>query len=78
MINKIENESSSRKKKVSFTPNRKFINNAVEEYVNKGGKITKLDTANGYYSNMTPNKGALSGSESSADETSGHRNQSTD
>ena len=31
------------KKSVSFNPNRKFINNAVDEFLKKGGKITKIE-----------------------------------
>ncbi len=31
------------KRSVRFNPNRKFIQNAVEEYLDKGGKITKIE-----------------------------------
>ncbi len=33
----------SRKKSISFKPSRKLIENAMEEYLNRGGKITKLE-----------------------------------
>jgi hypothetical protein len=43
---------SMKKRKVSFTPDRNFIKDAVKEYENRGGRITKLETVNSYYSNM--------------------------
>lgn len=38
------NEVKSRKKKKSkgFNPNRDYLNDAVKDYLEKGGKITKI------------------------------------
>lgn len=33
----------SRKKGVSFNPNRNYISSAVDEYLKNGGKITKIE-----------------------------------
>ena len=33
----------SKKKSVSFNPNRKYINSAVDEYLKNGGKITRIE-----------------------------------
>jgi hypothetical protein len=51
-MNKWKSERSPQKKSVPFKPSKKFIKNAVEEYLNRGGRITKLNTGNSYYSTM--------------------------
>ncbi len=31
-----------KKRQVSFNPNRKFVESAIDEYLRKGGKITRV------------------------------------
>jgi len=53
-MNKFKNRKKSfPKKPSSFKPNSNYIKNATEDYLNKGGRITKLDKQSGYYSGMT-------------------------
>ena len=42
------------KRQKPFTPDRYYIKKALEEYENRGGRITKLQTGNSYYNNMKP------------------------
>jgi len=43
---------SLRKKSVSFKPNRDFLQKAISEYLEKGGKITKLEFDEKAYKNF--------------------------
>jgi hypothetical protein len=40
------------KRQLPFTPDSYYIKKALEEFENRGGKITKLQTGNSYYNNM--------------------------
>ena len=41
------------KKPSTFKPNRQYIESALTDYLNRGGKITKLGKQSDYYSSMT-------------------------
>lgn len=51
-MEKGKTEKSLRKKLATFKPNKKYLKNAVTEYLDKGGKITKLNTNSGYYGSV--------------------------
>jgi len=48
-MEKQKNEKDSRKKAASFKPNKKFVKNAMEEYLKRGGTITNVVKKGGYY-----------------------------
>jgi hypothetical protein len=48
-MKKREEERPIRKKSVYFIPNKTFIKSAIEEYLDNGGKITKVVKEDGYY-----------------------------
>ena len=52
-MDKPKDEKSFPKKSLTFKPNSKYIKSAVDEYLNRGGRITKLDNESSYYSGMT-------------------------
>lgn len=53
-----------RKGSVSFNPDRGFINSAVEEFLNKGGKIEQLKPDESSFKNsMTRHEGSLDADE---------------
>ncbi len=43
--NTIGSKTRNRKKWKRFTPNREFISSAMNDYLKKGGKVTKLKNA---------------------------------
>ncbi|MBU3917957.1 hypothetical protein KKA14_20710 [bacterium] len=51
-MEKMKSEKSSPQKSAPFKPSSKFIKSAVEEYLDRGGKITKHTTDTGYYNNL--------------------------
>jgi hypothetical protein len=44
------------KKFSSFQPNRSTVSNAVEEFLNNGGKITKVESVSGSFKEFTAQK----------------------
>ncbi len=48
------------KKSVKFNPNRNYVQNAVEEYLNKGGEITKIELDESSYKDFLALKDAAS------------------
>lgn len=67
-MNKLKSVKSWEKKSVAFKPTRKFIKTALEEYLNRGGRITKLNTGTSFYA-MTPNQSQSSESNDFLTET---------
>jgi len=43
-----------------FRPDRTYINNAMEEYMKMGGRISKLESGSSYYSDMKTDRNLLS------------------
>lgn len=49
-MEKMKDERSLQKKSAHFRPDSKYIKDALAEYENRGGTITKISTKTGYYS----------------------------
>ncbi len=41
-----------RRRSVTFNPSHQYIEDSVQEYLKKGGKITKIERVNGNYQNF--------------------------
>lgn len=41
-----------RRKSVSFNPSREYIQNSIQEFLEKGGKITRIERVNTHYQNF--------------------------
>ncbi len=48
------------KKSVIFNPNRNYVQNAVEEFLDNGGKITKIELDESSYKDFMALKDAIS------------------
>lgn len=53
-----------RRRNVSFDPSHQFIADSVQEYLKKGGKITRIERVNGNYENFV----GMPDNQSSADD----------
>jgi len=42
-------KANRRKKSVSFNPSSEYLNEAIEDYVQKGGEIKVIEGVNDYY-----------------------------
>lgn len=51
-----KSNKSLRRKSETFKPSRVFIKSAVEEFLNRGGKITELVSKSGYHHVMQGNQ----------------------
>ncbi|MBU2648381.1 hypothetical protein KKI24_26990 [bacterium] len=58
-MEKVKRKTNLRRTRVSFKPNREFIGRAVEEYLNSGGKITRLFAGDKSYQNMMMSRNQL-------------------
>jgi hypothetical protein len=47
-------------KSTSFKPDSNFIKSAMEEYASRGGRISKLESTNSFYSDMMGESNLLS------------------
>ncbi len=53
-----------RRKTVSFNPNRQYVSESVQEFLNKGGKITRIKSIERSYTDFV----ALTDSQASVDD----------
>ncbi|MBU2646906.1 hypothetical protein KKI24_19520 [bacterium] len=58
-MEKVKRKKNLRRTRVSFKPNREFIGKAVEDYLNGGGKITRLFPGEKSYQNMMMSRNQL-------------------
>ena len=53
-------QRKGRRKKVNFNPNQEFISNAIENFLKKGGRITKIyDDGFGHFINQYRSDSAI-------------------
>ncbi|MBU2510579.1 hypothetical protein KJ966_04550 [bacterium] len=49
-----------RRRSVSFNPSHQFIEESVQDYLEKGGRITRIERVNGNYENFVGMPDSLS------------------
>ena len=49
----------ARRRSASFNPNHQYIEDSIQEYLKRGGKITRIERVNGSYENFVSIPDAL-------------------